>query len=381
MNKILNIFGPLFFSVTFSLLVMAGIARQPKIKFSEVALGAQNTSRFAVRDGTLIHIQKRKDFPELISGVKSRNLGNTILWLGNSQLHAINNAHVNDETAVAKVHDFLLGEFDTVATSYPNANLQEHLVTLAYLHNKLNNIKVLIVPLVFDDLRETGIRDDIQPLLENPSVAEQLKTLQCCENLVRGVFSDLDPHSSGVVKQEIETRETLQDKTEKFLDQILERNSIIWASREKARGLFFLQLYRLRNTVFAITPQTKRAVIKPRYKANIEAFKGILELANRDAIQVVSYIAPLRTDVKPPYDLAAYTSFKNEVRILCSQFPNVSFFDFERIVPAEYWGLKNTTSLNTAQEIDFMHFMEPGHQKLANAIVEVFRSMNLENVR
>ena len=232
--KTLYIFGPLVASTAISFFIMVGISKQPEIKFSEVALGNQNTSHFAVRDGTLIHVQKRKDFPELISGVKSRNLGNTILWLGNSQLHAINNAHVNDETAVAKVHDFLLGEFDTVATSYPNANLQEHLVTLAYLQNELNNIKVLIVPLVFDDLRETGIRDDIQPLLEKSGVAEQLKTLQCCDHLVRDFFSDKDPHCGGVSNQEIETRQTLQEKTEKFLDQILERNSIIWSARDKA---------------------------------------------------------------------------------------------------------------------------------------------------
>ena len=42
--------------------------------------------------------------------------------------------------------------------------------------------------------------------------------------------------------------------------------------------------------------------------------------------------------------------------------------------------LKNNTSLKASQEIDFMHFMEPGHRRLANAIIEVFRSMDLENI-
>jgi hypothetical protein len=382
MIKNLFTFAPLLVASVCTLLFMEALVKKPNINFSETALGTQNTSRFAKRDGILIHAQKIEKFPELEAGFTDRYLRNAVLWLGNSQLHAINSAGADAETAVAKAHDMLEEDgLDLIAVSYPNANLQEHLVTLAYMKEQVPEIKFLILPLVFDDFRESGIRDEVKPLLSDISVAQKLKALQCCESLIMSLLSSDSTTLSDSLKRENPSTKTFQEKSEHYLNQALESHWPIWAAREKARGLFFVQLYRLRNTIFGITPQTKRSVIKPLYEANKNALNGILELTQHDEIRVVSYIAPLRTDVEPPYDPAAYVAFKNEVRNLCSQFQNVSFFDFERIVPAEYWGLKNTTSLNTAQEIDFMHFMEPGHQKLANAIVEVFRSMNLENIR
>ena len=40
--------------------------------------------------------------------------------------------------------------------SQPNANLQEHYIL--YRINNLINIDVLVLPIVFDDLRETNLR-------------------------------------------------------------------------------------------------------------------------------------------------------------------------------------------------------------------------------
>lgn len=382
MLKNLFVFAPVVISSACALFFMEVLARKPNIDFSETALGIQNTSRFAVRDDIVIHAQKIEDFSKLISGFKNRNLRNAVLWLGNSQLHAINSADADAETAAAKAHDSLKKDgFDLIAVSYPNANLQEHLVTLAYMQNQMPEIKFVILPLVFDDFRESSIRDEVKPLLRDISVARKLKSLQCCEPLITSLLSDNSSPPSDPLNREVQSPKTSQEKSEHYLNQILEKNWPLWAAREKARGLFFVQLYRLRNTIFGITPQTKRSVIKPLYEANKNALNGILELAQHDDIRVISYIAPLRTDIEPPYVPAEYALFKNEVRNLCSKFQNASFFDFERIVPAEYWGLKNNTSLKASQEIDFMHFMEPGHRRLANAIIEVFRSMDLENIR
>jgi len=83
-----------------------------------------------------------------------------ILWLGNSQLHTINQMRNNDHLAAYWLLE-LLKPFGAVPITFslPNANLQEHWVLTMYAL-KESRLDMIVVALVFDDLRE----DDLRPV-------------------------------------------------------------------------------------------------------------------------------------------------------------------------------------------------------------------------
>jgi hypothetical protein len=141
----------------------------------------------------------------------------------------------------------------------------------------------------------------------------------------------------------------------------------IWDSRPSFRGQLLNFLYISRNWIFGINPSTTRKMIPGRYAKNLNAFKEILELAKENRIDVLVYVAPLRNDVKIPYQTQSYSEFKLEIENVTIQ-KGFYFSNFENIVPPEYWGFKRSSSLGGDRELDFMHFKEAGHQLLADSI-------------
>ena len=129
------------------------------VNFDELAFTDGTTSYFAKVNQLQIHCSS---FPTIYQCINDyKNFGGNeevVLWLGNSQLHAINQMRTGDETASAILYRDLKTEYKHLLTfSQPNASLQEHYVLYEYLSQKLP-ISYLLLPVVFDDLRETGIR-------------------------------------------------------------------------------------------------------------------------------------------------------------------------------------------------------------------------------
>ena len=81
----------------------------------------------------------------------------------------------------------------------------------------------------------------------------------------------------------------------------------------------------------------------------------------------MAYIAPLRSDAERPYIAAEYEAFKQDTAAIAAE-AGARFLDLEPLVPNEFWGQKDSTSLDGAAEIDFMHFQSPGHELLARTI-------------
>jgi hypothetical protein len=132
----------------------------------------------------------------------------------------------------------------------------------------------------------------------------------------------------------------------------------------------FLSLFRLRNSLFGITPQSKRLLLKGPYRLNMRALDSLLASAHAQHIQVLVYIVPLRNDVAIPYVASEYERFKQDVRDKALRHGAV-LADLESLVPAEYWGAKQATTVGASTELDFMHFQSPGHVLLANEIEQL----------
>ena len=126
----------------------------------------------------------------------------------------------------------------------------------------------------------------------------------------------------------------------------------------------------LRNTIFNITPQTKRQLITGVYQYNIDSLKAILDCAKRQNLSVLVYIVPIRNDVELPYVQSQYTKFKNEIDRITKERDG-KFVNLEDLVPNQFWGTKEVTGLKTGGELDFMHFQAQGHSLMAEKLGEL----------
>jgi len=428
-------FASLLLGFGIALFILVASSSPKKLDYADAAtFGAATTTMMASYGGHSIHCHALDDANNCIKGVNARGANSSILWLGNSQIHAVNQAIGSDETAVPALFESMKAKgLDLVVFSQPNANLQEHWILFEYLSTKLP-VKKLILPVVFDDTREEGLRKEVADVLSDERVRKKVLTYDLGVKLLSS--KELSKISQGVSTQTTNTQSAntqttntqsantqignIQHKSdaitktydawlEKFnvlwfkylsdvislrnnfgnlyvnsnkpmigegieldINAFLERHSDLWRMRPDLRAqVIYGYLYTWRNIAFGITPNSKRKVIRGRYKDNIETLRITLDSALRNNIETYVYIAPIRNDVPIPYDNIEYANFKNEVESIARTYKS-NFVNYEELIPANYWGEKGSTSKGSL-EIDFMHFQAKGHQLLAKKIAELVK--------
>ena len=336
--------------------------KKVKTKLDEFALGAETSVNMALVENVQIHCHDLANFDKCLDGYRSDDIKDVALWLGNSQVHAINQMQSGDETAVPYLHRFLRDfGYYFLTFSQPNASLQEHYLFFEYLLNQFP-VKVLVLPIVFDDMRETGIRPTLEDALSDERVATKLASTSIGKKLLAN-FGDKDSAGNDMAALE----DTFQERTERFLNHKLAEYWAIWSARAKIRGQIYVFLYKFRNRVFGINPSSVRKIIPGRYSSNKAAFEAILDTAQSLEIKVLVYVVPLRNDVPIPYDLGEYEKYKREMQSL-SERDGVRFVNLENLIPGDLWGTKKSTSVGGGQELDFMHFKAEGHKLLAKSL-------------
>ena len=351
--------------VTAIILLYLFLPSDNRVQFEDLALGEETQSINVLVNNRKIHcidMSYSKDCVDAYYKLGSEQP--VVVWLGNSQVHAINQPKLNAETAATKLHRKLQVEGKYLLTySQPNANLQEHFILFSDLMTKVP-ITTLVLPVVFDDMREDGIRTSLLHVFDNTEAVQHIKQ----SNIGVEIYEEFLTENR--TKNELAgPDDSVHEKVELVLNERLKESWIIWDERPSFRGQLLNFLYVSRNWIFGINPSSTRKMIPGRYARNLEAFIAILELAKKNEITVLVYVAPLRNDVKIPYQPQSYSQFKLKIEDETIQ-KGLYFSNFENIVPANYWGYKGSTSLSGDREIDFMHFQEEGHQLLANAIYE-----------
>jgi hypothetical protein len=358
---------PILIGTCLAWIALASVFLDRKTNFEDAsALGAATTAAFAAVSGYPIHCSDSRNSNACIQGAKARGATKSVLWLGNSQLHSINQWSPGETEAVPRLFHRLqpLG-LDLVAFSQPNASLQEHYVVFEYLRTQIP-LSVVILPAVFDDTREEGLRPEIGDYLKSPDVQYALSRTDIGIKLLaksQNSISAEDADTAGIAR-------TLQQEVEQTINSWLTDHSRLWAARPEMRGELMLQLYQLRNRVFNIKPTTKRKAISGRYRDNLASLESTLASALSKGIKAIVYIAPLRNDVAPPYEMIEYRRFIADVEVLSKQY-KAQFANLENLVPARLWGLKNSTSETGQLELDFMHFSAGGHELLADRMAQL----------
>jgi len=309
--------------------------------------------------------RQRNELPDLVASCSPF----LILWLGNSQLHYINQSQKGDHVApfwLRKASECPSGTIP-LGISLPNADLQEHYVLTEYVLNRLP-IKVLILELCFDDLREDGLREEFAVALQ------QMDREALSEN---SVGREIIQHAETAWQNTDRSEENsglegfVQKNVEDRLDSAVGAIWPLWRDRQNLRVKALTDLYYLRNDLLGIKPTTIRKVIPARYDRNMDALRALLQNAQTHNVKVITYIAPIRNDVPLPYDLAEYGRWKVAIEQLGRAY-GVTHINLENLVPGELWGSY------VADDIDFMHFRGRGHELLAEALSPYIRAARRE---
>jgi hypothetical protein len=225
-----------------------------------------------------------------------------------------------------------------------------------------------LLPVVFDDTREDGIRSSLGEWFKLQS--DGVEPCETDSGATKAIERAID---NGKPASKKPKQPTTADKTEEALDKFLSNSSMVWKERGNVRGTMFYHLYLLRNRVFGITPSSIRRKIPSRYAKNMQALETMIQLCDCMGSKVLVYVPPLRADAPAPYDISEYESFKDECRKLCSSNSNIRYLDLQQVVPDKFWGQKESTSGGSEKELDFMHFQSAGHRLLAERLHEEVR--------
>lgn len=366
----------IIFGCTIAIIYLSSKYIGQKTDFEDAAtFGADTISAQATVDGYRINCSDSRDADDCIAGAKSRHAANTVLWLGNSQVGSVNQLKKGETNAPPLLFNNLkTSDLDLVTFNQPNANMQEHYVLFEYLRQQLP-VKILILPAVFDDTREDGLRREVSDFLADAATASALFDSAIGKKILK-INAVSAPNKGGDTAGILHT---LQERVERVLNTWLDETSALWLARPEIRGQIMNYLYVWRNTVFGIKPTTKRKIIRGRYQDNFDSLEAILAAAAHQGISVVLYIVPLRNDVEIPYVKSEYQQYKKEVQALAERY-KAKFSNLEDLVPAALWGSKASTSVGMTQELDFMHFQADGHKLLAHRLAKLVTSARAEQV-
>ena len=346
--------------------------QQQRLEAAQFALGADTIPRRAQFDDHPAGAHKLPNYAATLvpqDNPASWWTGPEGLWLGNSQMHAINAGEKDSRTA-AEYAAADLG-YPLWSMSLPNAGLQEHRLVFEWAIAR-RRPEILILPLVFDDLREDGLRPEFDELVDGELIARLRRHGGESERLA-SLLSERAPDMEDAEGQgsygDAAVRESLQDRVDTFLESRLSANWPLWRERSGARARFLTNLYVMRNAAFGIKATSKRKMIPVRYQRNMAVLWELLDRASAEDIPVIVYVVPLRWNPDPPYEIAAYQRWKQEMEEAFQDRPDVLFADLDRLVPDDLWGEYGDGGL-----IDFMHFREPGHVLLGQRIAELVRS-------
>jgi hypothetical protein len=355
----------------FALLLMALVAAlytREKIDAENFALGTENVHSAEAYHGSPYTAPAVRDIKFVIDRavqICPEEHNKKIMWLGNSQLHTINQYKNGQHLApywlreMAKQPDC----FWPYGLSLPNANFQEYFALSVYV-TSATRIDAAVLSLVFDDLREDGLRADFSALMVN-SMPVTLAASRVGRDILVRYEQDLARGKGGSGEnQGLEgfVQKRFEDSLTDFLGHIIP----LWSDRPNLRVRLMTDLYYLRNFVFHIKANTVRKQIPARYLRNMGALEAVLSQLRDSGIPIILYIAPIRQDISSPYDTAEYESWKRVVARLAATY-GAQLLNLETDVPPGLWGAYHEA------DVDFMHFQGDGHRLLAQAIAPALR--------
>lgn len=337
------------------------------INLQEAAYGLETA---AYRGAGTNLCEGAKTHGRCVAAYRAAGSGRSVLWLGNSQLAAVNRIQPSDRNAPALLHERLAARGRYLVTyAVPNANLAEHILTIEAVLPAYHP-DVVILPVCYDDIRELGVRADVAELIDQPGLRARLGASGYGRQVLAAAGMPTDGGSAAAK----DDPRSVRPKVEAALVGALEEHSDLWAQRDSMRGMLGFAIHILRNKMLGINSQTKRAVDPTLYRERMTMLNGYLADLRARGVRVMLYVPPYRQNVSGPYVEGDYAAFKSELAAMATR-NGVDYADLDAVVPGPEWGMV-TDSLFGFQEYDFMHFTGYGHRRLAASIDARLRAMS-----
>lgn len=351
--------------VLFSLLARS----QSDFAAGDVGLGLNTVPFTATHDGRFIAgpIEDLERMHATFAEVRREEPTRPIaLWLGASQLYAINQPKEGDRLAVeyaterAEERD---SDLVYLQSANPNANLNEILWQYVSYREKGLVPDLLVLGFTFDDLKEPGFRQKIIDRIE-PLPPETLTLLgPAGEQITQAMSGMPDGDATSSPVERTATGGTPQERLEDELVALLEEAWPAYRDRGSVRSASIMAWkIPLTVAIFKLLSRPKVVIDEETREWNEAALDALLAIAKADGVKVVLYQAPYRPDPNVFYHVRSeYDACHAALEELCNE-RGVRFRDLETIVPAEFWGMTNDGSP------DVYHFRDEGHRLLGDAI-------------
>lgn len=227
----------------------------------------------------------------------------------------------------------------------------------------------IVIDLSLAEMRELGVRSDIQALLQTSSVDSDLQSLVAANSDLRDARKMLDP-----LLNPQQAKEGNQAPGHPFADRLedrLETRAQSWplfAQRENLIALGLLRYAQWEHRLLHITSDTRIPTPAAPYHTNLEVLELLMRYAQAQKIHLVLFFGPVR-DLEPnpdaPADLAR---MRRDVTNLCQRY-SVLCLDYSHAVPEALWAdyarnQRGAFAMMAGQH-DFYHFTDAGHQALA----------------
>ena len=311
------------------------------------------------------------DLDRCLSALPPSDTRKRVLWLGWSQLYAINDYHAGERTGPALVAEKLdRAGIDLVAVAMPNINPREELLVYEYVRRRIK-LSALIVPAWLQGMKQEGIRPSWQAALADPAVRTALAAMPSGPSILASAAEEVKSAQEIAQTPAQQQAQTTQQRVEGWLVARLE-SLPLWRLRGEAQGRIKLALLdgkervlRLRNLVLGTRAQNWVNVIPPARQAiNMQALTDLVGAARHDGLPVLLYVPP-RPRREFPFDPAVYAAFKADCERL-ARASGASFANIEDSVADDVWGRID----NGAGELvtDYSHFTGVGHRQMADAM-------------
>ena len=349
----------IFISFFLSIYLFDYFFSNKKSNFNELAINKDTSFKIEKISNQKIICEGKEDFYDCIKFNKKNN----VLLLGNSQLNGINQQKNEDFLASYYLFKNLKKKNHNLITfALPNGSFTEFLILFEYIISKVK-IKKLVLPIVFDDLREGNIRKNISNFFVDENFRLKFANSLHKKKIIKKILTEkktINKHDN---------KKTIQEYVEKKINYFLNYCCAFENKKLTGNTKIYHNLYRLRNSVFNIKPTSKRKMIPGFYEENVNSLQEIIELAKNNGVEIYLYIAPIRNDMEMPYFYDEYNDFKLFVENIAI-INRLNFENFENIIPNNLWGTKPGTKLNIKNEVDFMHFQGAGHKILSLKLEE-----------
>lgn len=348
---------------------------------NEASLDFQTRSQYAVFDGERVSF--REEFGEAAEAVgRFRGRGKRVaLWLGTSQIHAINMYREGDRLAVSYADERAKergADIVHLQVSLPNADMNEYLAVYAALRARGRAPDWVVLSLVYDDLREDHVRKYV---VENLPPLDGLKK--------EGFGAGIDNLARAAAEraagggENADAEKTLQAVLEGKVTAFIEKAWPEYALRDRSRGRITLVMTRASYWLYSLTNRIRgrgrdsvrtaprvSPVPKDAKAWNMAAFESLMAMAKKDGVKVLLYRAPHPKYDGPFYhDRADYDRFAARGRGFAEP-GRVYYRDLENLIPAKFWYRR--------EAMDFFHFQEPGHRLLGNEIDRIIEEIKKE---